>query len=585
MTRPLQQRTAHTNLDRPLIVIGGGDHAQVLIDLIGLLDLETLFITDHDLSRHDTIVYGLTVRGDDNEVLKYDPQQVLLVNAVGSVAKPMARQNVFTRFKGHGYQFASLIHPSAVISSSAQLGEGVQIMASAVVQANAVVGNNTLINTKASIDHDCVLGEHIHVAPGVTLSGKVTIGDTTHLGTGATVIQGIRIGREVLVAAGAVVVRNVPDESMVMGVPAVPASKKASFVKHRRTRVAGGESQFHVMLSAVGRRVTLLKLLRRSLEELQLPGKILATDINRISSAFHVADAGRIVPDYNDPRCLEETLSLCQEYKVRVIVPTIDPDLPFYAEHQKEFEDNNVQVMVSSPETIRICNDKKATYEWLTAHNLPCLRYIDAHELFEDMNDWSFPLFIKPRHGSSSINARVIRDHHELRAAVVSKEFIAQEVAGDEEYTVDVYVDRRGRCRCAVPRLRMATRGGEVSKGMTVRSQPLQSLARRVAEALPGARGVMNIQIFYDEDRQTLAVNDINARFGGGYPLTHQAGAPMVRWMLEEVMGLPLTAEEDRWVDGLVMLRYDEAVFVSDIEAGIARAHAGKGPSESAKVH
>ena len=88
-----------------------------------------------------------------------------------------------------------------------------------------------------------------------------------------------------------------------------------------------------------------------------------------------------------------------------------------------------------------------------------------------------------------------------------------------------------------------------------------------VAESLPGAWGVINIQIFYDPGSDQLNVIEINPRFGGGYPLTHQAGAPMARWIIEEVAGLPLTARNDQWEDGLTMLRYDDAVFISRAQA------------------
>jgi carbamoylphosphate synthase large subunit len=91
---------------------------------------------------------------------------------------------------------------------------------------------------------------------------------------------------------------------------------------------------------------------------------------------------------------------------------------------------------------------------------------------------------------------------------------------------------------------------------------------------------VMNIQIFYDSGTGALNVSEINPRFGGGYPLTHQAGAKMARWMIEETTGRPLTAEPDAWRDGLVMLRFDEAVFVDAEAAGAAsEAEAASGGS------
>src|SRR5690606_9069809 len=95
-------------------------------------------------------------------------------------------------------------------------------------------------------------------------------------------------------------------------------------------------------------------------------------------------------------------------------------------------------------------------------------------------------------------------------------------------------------------------------------------LAKRVAELLPGARGVMNIQMFYEPESDEVSIIEINPRFGGGYPLAHQAGAPMARWVIEDALGLPLSGIDQPWTDGMVMLRYDEAVFVNAKAAGIS---------------
>lgn len=553
---------------RPLILIGGGDHARVLIDLIQQLGHTILFASDNDPIRHGTSIAGVMVKGDDSLIKEYDLHKILLVNAVGSISRPVARRSVYATFKDLGYQFISLIHPHAIISPSSQMGEGVQVMAGAVIQAGVVLDDDVLVNTNTTVDHDCLIGKHVHVAPGVTLSGKVRIGDASHIGTGASVIQGIRIGTDAVVGAGSVVICDVPDHATVVGVPArVVNSSVMKCQSRHHTKI--DEHAFTIMLSAAGRRVALLDIIQRTLSQMQLPAKVLATDISRASAAYHRADFSRIVPNYSDSHCLEELLAVCREYHVRLIVPTIDPDLPFFAEHRNAFEQIGARIMVSSLPTVEICHDKRVTHEWLVANKFPCLRQADARELLKNMGDWEFPLFVKPMNGASSIGATIVRDRTEFRIATAQRECIVQKIARGREYTVDVYVDRHGKCRCTVPRLRIETRGGEVSKGMTVRSRPIQILARRIAEALPEARGVLNIQMFYDEKSGALMVNEINPRFGGGYPLSHHAGATMAQWMLEEMMDLPITARENQWTNGLVMLRYDEAVFVSRGDAGV----------------
>lgn len=204
----------------PVIIIGGGGHAKVLIEALRSSGVTILGITDTDTRLQGQAVTGVTVLGDDAIIAQYRTDEVLLVNGIGSIGIPAARSAVFNAFKAQGYGFASVIHPSAVIAADVALNEGVQVMAGVVIQPCSSIGRNSVVNSGAVVDHDCVLGDHVHVAPGVTLSGEVRIGGGSHIGTGAVVVQRVRIGSGCLVAAGAVVVSNVPDGLAVQGVPA-----------------------------------------------------------------------------------------------------------------------------------------------------------------------------------------------------------------------------------------------------------------------------------------------------------------------------------------------------------------------------
>lgn len=205
----------------PVIVLAGGGHARVLIDALRRLSVEVLGVSDADPSKAGGEILGATVIGGDEEVVKYAPGAVLLVNGLGTVGRDASRGLLFERFKAAGFQFAGVIHPSAVVAADAELSEGVQVMAGAVVQTGCRIGADVIINTGASVDHECVIGAHAHISPGAVLCGGVVVGAGSHVGAGATVIQGVRIGSGCLVAAGAVVTRDIPDGAAVAGVPAV----------------------------------------------------------------------------------------------------------------------------------------------------------------------------------------------------------------------------------------------------------------------------------------------------------------------------------------------------------------------------
>lgn len=204
-------------MNRPLVMVGGGGHARVLIDALRQSNAVAIVgIVDPSLPAGSSVASGIVVLGGDEALERFQPADVLLVNAIGSVGSMRNRDAVYRRLSSAGFRFAPVVHPSAVISPSADLAGDIQAMAGCIVQCGASIGCNSIVNTKASVDHDCRLGETVHIAPGVTLSGAVTVGSATHIGTGACVIQGISIGSDCVVAAGSIVVRNVPDGSRLI---------------------------------------------------------------------------------------------------------------------------------------------------------------------------------------------------------------------------------------------------------------------------------------------------------------------------------------------------------------------------------
>lgn len=207
-------------MNLPVIVLGAGGHAKVLINALQLCSVEILGITDPDPSLAGQSVLGVPVIGTDDEVKSYSSEGVRLVNGLGSVGLPWARRMLFEKWRKSGFFFSPVIHPSAVVAADALVGEGSQIMAGAVLQPGVCLGANVIINTRASLDHDCRIGSHTHIAPGVTLSGGVHVGIGTHVGTGTSVVQGVSIGDITLLGAGSVVLIDIPAGVKAYGCPA-----------------------------------------------------------------------------------------------------------------------------------------------------------------------------------------------------------------------------------------------------------------------------------------------------------------------------------------------------------------------------
>jgi sugar O-acyltransferase (sialic acid O-acetyltransferase NeuD family) len=162
---------------------------------------------------------GISVLGNDDKILDYSPQDVLLVNGLGSVKNTAARRKLYDTWKAKGYGFATIIHPRAILAPDLKLAEGVQVLAGAIVNTGTQIGENS-INTGSILEHDCTVGSHVHIAPGSRIAGNVTIGNGSHIGIGSTIIQNLTIGENCLIAAGAVVVTSCQDNLVMMGVPA-----------------------------------------------------------------------------------------------------------------------------------------------------------------------------------------------------------------------------------------------------------------------------------------------------------------------------------------------------------------------------
>lgn len=331
---------------------------------------------------------------------------------------------------------------------------------------------------------------------------------------------------------------------------------------------------FNILMSSAGHRVERVKILRAALAALGLKGQVIAADISPLAAAMQAADVGEVTPRCTSADFVPALLDACRRRRVNLVVPGIDTELPMLATARDKFAAAGVTLLVSSAETVAIGADKWYTHRWLVDNGFPTVRQTTVADALAHSGDWPFPLIAKPAGGSASVRVARVDDAEALRFHTRDGDFVVQVVAPGVEYTVDVLVDRSGKCVCAIPRRRIEVRSGEVFKGVTERRAELIDVASRIAEALPGAYGPMNIQMFFDAADGTIRVIEINPRFGGGFPLAWEAGGKFPQWIIEEILGLPSTASADGWRDGLVMLRYSDAVFVDAADVDLAPGHA-----------
>ena len=194
-----------------VILIGGGGHAKVIIDCVHAGGDQVVGILDDALDP-GTEILGVPVLGKTAECCNFPDKKFLI--AIGSNA---VRRKIDGLWNLNWY---TAVHPAAVVSPYARLGEGSVVMPGAVINAGAVVGRHCIVNSGAVVEHDNCLEDYVHVSPAAALGGTVRVGQCSHIGIGAAVRNNISICADAVIGAGAVVVKNIEEAGTYVGVPA-----------------------------------------------------------------------------------------------------------------------------------------------------------------------------------------------------------------------------------------------------------------------------------------------------------------------------------------------------------------------------
>jgi UDP-perosamine 4-acetyltransferase len=200
-----------------ILVLGAGGHARVVIEALRAMGAEVAGLLDDAASGP---VLGTPVLGPLADLQRLRGEG--LEHAAIAIGHNATRERLGAICRDAGFALPPVLHPASLVSPSARIEEGAQVMARAVIGPEASLGMLALVNTGAIVEHECVLGAAAHLGPGVVLCGGVRVGARALIAANAVARPGISVGEDAVVAPGAALGTDVPAGARMGGVPARP---------------------------------------------------------------------------------------------------------------------------------------------------------------------------------------------------------------------------------------------------------------------------------------------------------------------------------------------------------------------------
>lgn len=311
------------------------------------------------------------------------------------------------------------------------------------------------------------------------------------------------------------------------------------------------------MFTGAGRRVELLQAFRQAAQVLNINLKIYGAEMTDTAPALAYCDYTRLVCAMRDSDYIPQLISICEQDKIDLVIPTIDTDLMVLSQNTEKFNKIGTKVMISKTESVALCRDKNFTSDFFVSCGL------NAPKTYNDYTkyDGGYPCFIKPKDGSSSIDAYKIENESELcEFANRVDDYVIQPFVDGEEYTVDIFCDFNCNPIYITPRKRIAVRAGEVLKTEIALDEGIISESRRLIEKFKPV-GPITVQLIKEKNTGRNYYIEINPRYGGGAPLSMKAGARSAEAVLRILSGEKLEYTQIQ-SDKAAFSRFDQSICI-----------------------
>ena len=307
-----------------------------------------------------------------------------------------------------------------------------------------------------------------------------------------------------------------------------------------------------VLLSSSGRRVELCQILR------SMDLRVVTVDaISDVPTRF-TSTAFQQVARIDSDDFIDDILSVCEAHEVAIVIPTIDTELDKYADARDRFSQLGIDLWVSSATTVGLAQDKLRFFDFLVeAGDFPVIETVSLADVHA--REVSLPAIVKPRFGSGSSHVQKVRSRAEMPLFENPGDFVVQPLVEGVEYTVDFAVDREENLRGISCRERKKVSSGEVLTATTRHKPQFERVIERLVPLLDEPYGLFNIQFF--ENHEGFKILELNARVGGGFPLSVAAGCNLIQTLLGRSKTGVLRPKS-----GVTMLRHDASFFFDETD-------------------
>ncbi|HEX9980725.1 MAG TPA: ATP-grasp domain-containing protein [Flavobacterium sp.] len=335
----------------------------------------------------------------------------------------------------------------------------------------------------------------------------------------------------------------------------------------------------NILFTCAGRRNYLINYFK---EALNGKGKVFATDMQQSAPAMIDADVALIVPGIYADSYIPTLKKIIGENNIRAVISLNDLELPILSKYRDELEQSGAKLIVSAENVIDIAFDKVRTAEFLTSIGvLTPKTFFNIDRAKEALNEGTlkFPLVVKPRWGSASIGIDFPADMEDLELSFrlqhkrlnntilstasgqdLSNAILIQEKIPGKEYGMDILNDFEGNYIGTFAREKLAMRSGETDKAMSVVDERFEALGKMISEKL---KHIGNLDCDVFESDGELYVLELNPRFGGGYPFSHEAGVNTPEIYISLLEGERNVQEHINYKHGVMFSKCDRLIAVN----------------------